>query len=112
MTTLRLWFTAAAFCVAPAITLVDRSIIQNASGAKPLGQALKDGLKVCTSNTVESFVAVRLVAEKQIGPFYNCRSDAGNAYSRCAVYLFHAVLCSNMMYACVPTCVYLKCTVV
>ena len=36
----------AAFCVSPFITIVDRSIIMNASGAKPLGQALKDGVKV------------------------------------------------------------------
>eukprot|EP00124_Ichthyophonus_hoferi_P003187 Ihof_evm1s263 gene=Ihof_evmTU1s263 len=41
-------FTAAAgaaFCVAPFITIVDRSIIQNASGAKNLKLALKDGVK-------------------------------------------------------------------
>eukprot|EP00123_Amoebidium_parasiticum_P021621 comp70681_c0_seq1/m.48111 comp70681_c0_seq1/g.48111 ORF comp70681_c0_seq1/g.48111 comp70681_c0_seq1/m.48111 type:complete len:288 (-) comp70681_c0_seq1:361-1224(-) len=35
--------TGAAVCVAPFITVVDRSIIMNASGAKKLGQGLKDG---------------------------------------------------------------------
>ncbi len=34
---------AASFCVAPFITVIDRSIIQNASGAKPLRQGLTEG---------------------------------------------------------------------
>jgi hypothetical protein len=40
--------TAASFLVSPAITIVDRSVIMNASGAKPLVQGLKDGVKVWT----------------------------------------------------------------
>eukprot|EP01134_Creolimax_fragrantissima_P001322 CFRG1322T1 len=36
---------SAAFCVSPFITVVDRSIILNASGAQPLTEALKAGVK-------------------------------------------------------------------
>ncbi|KNC76505.1 hypothetical protein SARC_10996 [Sphaeroforma arctica JP610] len=46
---------AAAFCVSPIITIVDRSIIMNASGAQKLGSALVGGVKQLTF-TPTSFI--------------------------------------------------------
>jgi len=37
--------SATAFCVAPAISILDQAIVQNASGAKTLGESVKDSVR-------------------------------------------------------------------